>query len=377
MESQLASIPKQKIDASNSLYYAQNQLSNANYQLSNASSSVQSLRNSISEHRNQYNELTRRNAEINSQIEIQNRSNSSVSSQIQSATAQINSIRQEIASKNQIESQKRTQIETTKQSSRNIDTQIQNLDKEIRDLIISSDNQQRAILFADCYSKPELQEIARAIEKVGFDLDYLAYLAIKQNNSQLVRFAIEKDIEKEVDFTSTSIKEIGDKTLLQYAAQKNYTDIVNLILSQGDISLIDTLLNAMNQNDLSTIAKIFAYENGKFASMKIFGHTLLHIAIDAGQKDVVEKILEVCNGSIKDITDNGDSALKLAIRTKNMEMINIVAKKLDIETEALSFIQSDNLLWLDEIIKYQLWTLYFIIIFIFKKINEILFINII
>jgi len=354
MENQLNSIMAQKNDASNSVYYAQNQLSNVNYQLNNASSSVQSLRSSISEHRNQYNELTRRNAEINSQIELQNRSNSSVSSQIQNANAQIISIRQEIASKNQLESQKRSQIELTKQSSRDIDTQIQNLDKDIRDLIIESDDQQRAVLFADCYSKPELQEIARAIEALGFDADYLAYLGVKQNNSKLVRFVIEKDIEKDLDFTSTSIKEIGDKTLLQYAAQENYTDIVNLILSQEDISLIDTLLNAMNQNDISTIAKIFAYENGGFAHMKIFGHTLLHIAIDARQNDIVEKILEVCSDSIKDITDNGDSALKLAIRTKNIGMINIVAKKLDIEAEALSFIQSDNLLWLDEIIKYEL-----------------------
>lgn len=60
-------------------------------------------------------------------------------------------------------------------------------------------------MFSDCYLNPDLREISEAIELIGFDVDYLAYLGVKQNNSQLVRFAIEKD----VDFTSTSIKEIG------------------------------------------------------------------------------------------------------------------------------------------------------------------------
>lgn len=197
-----------------------------------------------------------------------------------------------------------------------------NLDGKVRSFILSE-------LF---YNTDQASKISvEVIKSVGFDANDLAYLAIQNDNISLFDLALYYSAD-------CSNYLINDQTLLQQASAAGKQDFIEKILERGP-SLTNTLLNALKHNDTITIGKLIS-NNSNLAFEKFAGYTLLQLAITTKKTDVVETILSIEESVIDILSDNGESAFKIAVRSADENMVEVLSSRVNI-TQEISQLGSD------------------------------------
>jgi hypothetical protein len=320
---------------SSTLYSLQRQNNQGNQKIS-------SLQSQLERCKKEYDLATQKNIELNNTVELIRSKLVSLNSEIDQVQNKISTLQQQLSQQEVQIKQQQDSLVQAKNLNTNLNTQLQSLEKSIQDVLIKSTEQQKAFLLFNSFDKPNFKNVVSAIKSIGFDADHLAYLAIKQNHKSLLDLALEHG----ADCGAYACKDIGDKTLLQYACELGRHDLIDKILNAKSQNFECTLLNAVKQEDLSFIDKIFGYKNGELLHLKINGYTMLHFAISANKINAASKILALDNSTLKDLTESGESVVQLAIRSANLEIL----KHFNLEEEAKVFIQKDQIAWLEKLL---------------------------
>jgi hypothetical protein len=254
---------------------------------------------------------------------------------------QINQTRGQITNKqNEISAlSQKIRIENTKcQDIKYKISQVQNTNNLIRDKIndqhkatynmlqLASEDQRAFFLF-ELFGKQGSEFVINTIKSLGFNANYLAYLALQKSHNEL----LELSLQYGADFCNHFVE---NRTLLQHLLHGNNDAFVQKILSKNK-NLTSTLVNAISQDDLVSLEKLLS-KDPSLLKQKYAGYSLLQIAIAAegAHSEVIKKILSFDSKAAEILTSNGESALKIAVRCGSpTEIIKIIAEHANLRLE--------------------------------------------
>ncbi|WP_342278411.1 ankyrin repeat domain-containing protein [Candidatus Tisiphia endosymbiont of Myopa tessellatipennis] len=197
-------------------------------------------------------------------------------------------------------------------------------EKAIFEKLQSADGKQRAFFLFELWGKPDSETMISIIKSLGVDADELAYYAIKKTHNELFELALYYG-------ANCCNYSVEGKTLLQQLVHNGNESFIKKVLATGQ-DLASTVVEAIGQNDIVTISKLSSYDSS-LLSQKFAGYTLLQIAISAQKTEIVQKILQLGSSSAEVLTNNGESALKIAVRSGNDEIIKMVAQHANLQIE--------------------------------------------
>lgn len=197
---------------------------------------------------------------------------------------------------------------------------------DIYNMLHSADEKQRAFFLSELCGNADSATIISTIKSLGFDASELAYLAILNNHNELFELAIQYG-------AGCANYMVEGKTLLQHLIQQNKDDLIRKVL-EAEKDIACTLITAVGQNDAVTIDKLHSL-NSNFLKQKFAGYTLLQIAISLENPEIemIKKLLALDNTLIAVLNNNGESALKIAVRLGNEDIIEIVKQSIDLKVE--------------------------------------------
>ncbi len=200
-----------------------------------------------------------------------------------------------------------------------ITSQISTEQNRTKEAIKSLNPVQKAHLIAEVIGEPRLEFIMNACS--GFDIKSLAYFALKNQNLKLLDFVIKQD-KTIFDTTITD-----GQTLLQIAQQKFFLAKI-LILSK---ECTYTCIKAVAENDLATI-QVIGQHDPNILALEILGDmTLLHLAISNNSAQMCQLLTSLNPGLAALKNANGDSSLKLALRSSDDSTLRIIASLVTID----------------------------------------------
>ena len=197
-------------------------------------------------------------------------------------------------------------------------------------LVISTNEKDRAELFFKMYAKPGSENAIsnftiNKIKELGFDANHLAYLSIQQNHKVL----FELSLQRGADYNSYFAE---GRTLLQHLIHSKNDLFIQKALVQCE-NLSTTAISAIEQNDTLSIAKIVAHDSS-LLKQKYDGYSLLQTAIIKNvSTSIVALLLELDNTYSALLSDNGESALKLALIGGNPEIIKLLIDHINLAAE--------------------------------------------
>ncbi|WP_425361098.1 ankyrin repeat domain-containing protein [Candidatus Tisiphia endosymbiont of Stenodema calcarata] len=194
------------------------------------------------------------------------------------------------------------------------------------DMFQSLNSKQRAFFLSELFGKSDSESMTMIsiIKSLGVDADELAYYAIKKTHNELFELALYYG-------ANCCNYSVEGKTLLQQLVHNGNESFIKKVLATGQ-DLASTVVEAIGQNDVVTISKLSSYDSS-LLSQKFAGYTLLQIAISAQKTEIVQKILQLGSSSAEVLTNNGESALKIAVRSGNDEIIKMVAQHANLQIE--------------------------------------------
>jgi hypothetical protein len=194
------------------------------------------------------------------------------------------------------------------------------------DMFQSLNSKQRAFFLSELFGKSDNESMTMIsiIKSLGVDADALAYYAIKKTHNELFELALHYG-------ANCCNYSVEGKTLLQQLIHSGKDIFIQKVLAKGQ-DLSCTLVEAIDQNDIVTLNKLLS-NNNSLLSQKFVGYTLLQIAISAQKTEIVQKILQLGSSSAEVLTNNGESALKIAVRSGNDEIIKMVAHHANLQIE--------------------------------------------
>ncbi|WP_341753020.1 ankyrin repeat domain-containing protein [Candidatus Tisiphia endosymbiont of Dioctria rufipes] len=240
----------------------------------------------------------------------------------------------------------KAKLEAVKHGNDVISANISQQQKAVLDMLKSADSQQRAFFLSELFGKydSESMTMISMIKSLGVDANQLAYYAIKKTNNELFVLALNYG-------ANCCDYQIEGKTLLQQLIHSGNESFIKKILATGQ-DLTSTVVEAIGQNDIVTISKLSSYDNS-LLSQKFAGYTLLQIAISAQKAEMVQKILQLDSASAKILTNNGESALKIAVRSGNTEILEMVTLHSNLQAEIAQLGSKVEQALKDKILEYQ------------------------
>ena len=198
--------------------------------------------------------------------------------------------------------------------------------EQIYKALQNADSQQRAFFIAGLWGAEGSEATINYIKSLGFDANQLAHHAIVKNHSALFDLALQSGANCTDYF-------IGSKTLLQNIIQGDKEVLLQKVLAKGQ-DLTSTLITAVAQEDMATLNKLLSNNPG-LIKQKYAGYSLLQIAISAEESHigVIRKILELDSKSAEILSNNGESALKIAARRGTEEVVQLVSQHANLEIE--------------------------------------------
>lgn len=199
------------------------------------------------------------------------------------------------------------------------------LDKIIEILKQEFNDESRADFLHSILSKPATEITTILIDEVyknGFDVNLLAYLAVTTDNKNSFDIAIEKG----ADFVTYQIKELGNKTLLQYMINQKQDSFYKICLeSLPYVQQVQALNIAMCQDDVPVLEKLLSF-NGSLVHEKMQGLSLLQFSIACKEIKIMAYLLKSHPNLETVISDQGVSAFEYIIESKNKEVVDTYAK---------------------------------------------------
>lgn len=227
-----------------------------------------------------------------------------------------------------------------------ISANISKQEKANFDMFQSVNSKQRAFFLSELFGKSDSESMTMIsiIRYLGVDADELAYYAIKKTHSGLFDLAISYG-------ANCCNYQIEGKTLLQQLVHSGNESFIKKVLATSQ-DLASTVVEAIGQNDVVTISKLSSYDSS-LLSQKFAGYTLLQTAISAQKAEIVQKILQLDSSSAEVLTNNGESALKIAVRSGNAEILEMVTRHSNLQTEITQLGSKVEQTLKDKILEYQ------------------------
>lgn len=193
---------------------------------------------------------------------------------------------------------------------------------------------QRSCVLGDKYGAPGALYLEKEIERLGFHPEIAASLGILKQNIKLIDFSIKYGINFDTNL-------VGDKTFLQLAVETCNSEVIKKILAATP-SCETSLLYALSQNDISTVKAVLSYYPN-MSKLLIFGElTPLQYAVGNNSYEVANYIVNTHADSIQTKNANGDSVLKIALRSGDDKTVSIVSNFCDITAECTSLLRSNE-----------------------------------
>lgn len=226
---------------------------------------------------------------------------------------------------------------------RRLEVEVTQQERENIDFVKSMNPKERADMLSEFIDQPSAYGILSAIKSLGFDATCLAYIAIKKGHGGLLDIALGQS----ADCTAT---EIEGATILQHAVRAKLDGFVLKILDSDNVDIWATLSLAIVQDDVDTVAALFGHDIN-LSYQKIHGFTILQYAIACDRIDIVQKILDINPSTIGVLTNAGESAFKIAIRSANQEIVKLVAPYSNVLDEAKGFIEREETVLLTKLLE--------------------------
>jgi hypothetical protein len=215
-------------------------------------------------------------------------------------------------------------------------------------IVVSTNEKDRAELFIRLYAKRDdnitmCNFIFDKIKELGFDANHLAYLSMQQNHKVLFELSLQRGADCDNCF-------VEGRTLLQHLIHsKNDLFIQKAFVQCKDLST--TAISAIEQNDVLSITKVVAHDSN-LLKQKYDGYSLLQTAIiKNASASIVELILELDNTCLDILSDNGESALKLALISGNPEIIQLFVDRINLVSELNQLVDNTDPLLREKILE--------------------------
>ena len=211
---------------------------------------------------------------------------------------------------------KQQEVDNAESKLKYTENQLENTQANISSYVQSLSGEHRAAIFAKYIDTNGAEYLCNTIEKHGFDANVLAHIGLCNNDSILLNIAIDSKANLDSHF-------VEDQTLLQLVIQNaNQQSIKKAI--DATYKCDHTLLNALNQNDISTLKTLLSYKP-EHASKLIFDEsTILQYAISKGNKELVRTIVEIAPQSLLVANNNDETCQQIASRSGNTEILDLI-----------------------------------------------------
>lgn len=216
------------------------------------------------------------------------------------------------------------------QALRECENNITSTQGAIDKLLQSANDSQRAAYLADLFGMDKSTPTIELIKSLSFDTNELANIALNKNDQLLFDLALQHG----ADCCSHFVDGI---TLLQRIIHEGKELFLQKVLSKGQ-DLDDTLMNAIKKDDILTLDKLLSLKP-ELLKQKYAGYTLLQIAIatEGSHTEVIKKILSFDKKLAEVLSDSNESALRIAVRIGDKEVIKLVSLYANINVELEQF----------------------------------------
>ena len=200
-------------------------------------------------------------------------------------------------------------------------------EKEIIEKILSKDDKGRAELLSDVFNQTDSEFTINQIKSIGFDANYLSYLSIQREDSDLFAFSYAYG----PDYANYLVE---DKTLLQHLVHSNNSEQIQQCIESSTYLGI-TVASAVKQSDLFTIKHLIS-RDVHLLKNHYDGYTIIQMAVMQGSDismETIEALIELDNSCCSILAGSGESTLKLAAGNANEEIITLIKGHASIEEE--------------------------------------------
>jgi hypothetical protein len=200
-------------------------------------------------------------------------------------------------------------------------------EREIIENLLSEDDRGRAELLSDVFNQTDSEFKINQIKAIGFDANYLSYLSIQREDSDLFAFSCAYG----PDYANYLVE---DKTLLQHLAHSNNSEQIQQCIESSPYLGI-TVASAVKQSDLLTINHLISHDVNLLKN-HYDGYTIMQMAVMQGSDisiETIETLIELDNSCCSILAGSGESTLKLAAGNVNEEIIKLIKKHASIEEE--------------------------------------------
>ena len=211
---------------------------------------------------------------------------------------------------------KQQKVDNAESKLKYTENQLENTQANISSYVQSLSGEHRAAIFAKYIDTNGAEYLCNTIEKHGFDANVLAHIGLCNNDSILLNIAIDSKANLDSHF-------VEDKTLLQLVLQNaNQQSIKKAI--DATYKCDHTLLNALNQNDISTLKTLLSYKPEHAIKLIFDESTILQYAISKGNKELVRTIVEIAPQSLLVANNNDETCQQIASRSGNTEILDLI-----------------------------------------------------
>lgn len=195
-------------------------------------------------------------------------------------------------------------------------SQLSETKKKISSYIEGLNGEHRAFILANHFYTKGSEYLCKVLESQGFDANVLAHIALSKNDSTLFDVAINSGANLDSYF-------VGNKTLLQLVLEKADEQSVKKAID-STYKCDHTLLNALNQNDLSTIKTLISSKPSLASTLIFNDSTILQYAISRGNKEIINTIIEIAPQSLLSTNNNDETCEQIAKRSGNQEILQLL-----------------------------------------------------
>ena len=226
------------------------------------------------------------------------------------------------------------QTKSTQEEVKILNAKISQIKGEYVDKIKSVTNQERALLFSESVDKPDqIHKTAIDIIKLtGFDPNYLAYIAIDKNRADLFELSIKSGANFRNCF-------INGKTLFQHAVN-NDNFASKIVLAEQNLDV--TLIQSMRSKDYLTIDKLLQLKPD-VVTKTVNGYSPLQVAVIYEDYKLTQKFIEKNIASISTLSSENESVFKVALRSSNEEIVNLLLTKVDLVKEISELVRTNEI----------------------------------
>jgi hypothetical protein len=216
--------------------------------------------------------------------------------------------------------------------------------QHLKKLFESKSQLDLAKLMFEYLNNNKMKEIVSIIESVGYSPDYLAYLAIKNNNLEAFKHAVKAGM-------NCDLYSFEGKTLLEMILTSDKKEFIDFALKSNN-EVYCTILSSAKNNDIKVIKKLHDLDNNIFKNYTDFSvFTPFQMLLFAGEAKVAQEIISLDKSCLDVKSKEGESCFAISLRSSSSKVIEMLLGEVDLQKELISLIDQDQGVLIKKVIK--------------------------